>query len=106
MDVGLNGFSVVTTLLSLPSLKHTLLLLWQEPGRTEGRGVSLLFTRVGRWQVRTLERGLHIYLLSVPLLSRDWHTVPTVGTCMLIAFLDLCLLTRVPFHGKWVIQII
>lgn len=29
---------------------------------------------------------------------------PLMGTCMLIAFLDLCLLTCVHFHGKWVIQ--
>lgn len=41
-------------------------------------GVFLLFTRVRRWQVRIPERGLH-NLLSVPLLSRDWHTVPTDG---------------------------
>lgn len=38
-------------------------------------GVFLLFTRVGGWQVRTPERDLHIDLLSLLLLSRDWWTV-------------------------------
>lgn len=56
-------------------------------------GVFLLFTRVGRWQVRIPERGLHIYL---PVLSRDWQAVP-IDECLygnsFWVFFDLCLLT-------------
>lgn len=78
-DARLNGFSEVTTLSSLPSL---LLLLWQEPGRTEGEqlfgrdcllhGVFLLFTRVGRWQVRTPEREgpAHLPAISASFVKR------------------------------------
>jgi hypothetical protein len=55
MDVGLNGFSEVTTLLSLPSLKHTLQLLWQEPGRREG---GQLFGRdCATWCLPAVDKG-------------------------------------------------
>lgn len=63
-----------------------MLLFWQEPGRAGrkqlfGRlhDVFLLFIRVGGWQVRTPIRDLHIDLLSVPLLSREWCTLHIDG---------------------------
>lgn len=110
-DAGLNGFSVVTTLSSLASLRHTLLLLWQEPRQNSYLAGAVCYMVssccLQEWADGKPEhlRGACTFTCHQCLFYQETGILcPQMGTCMLIAFLDLCFLTCVPFHGKWVIQ--